>query len=83
MKILIAVITYNEEKNIAATLQDLIDHNIGYDIVVIDNGSYDRTIDIVRSMSIKCVRHCVNSGGSNGTAVSYFLYAYQQGYDIM
>lgn len=83
MKILIAVITYNEEKNIAATLQDLIDHNIGYDIVVIDNGSYDRTIDIVRSMGIKCVRHCVNSGGSNGTAVSYFLYAYQQGYDIM
>lgn len=83
MKVLVAVIAYNEEQNIAATLQDLIDHNIGYDIVVIDNGSYDRTIEIARSMDVKCVRHCVNSGGSNGTAVSYFLYAYQEGYDVM
>lgn len=84
MKILIAVIAYNEEKNIRTTLRDLIDNNTsGYDIVVIDNGSYDNTVNIAREMGVKCVRHCVNSGGSNGTAVSYFLYAYQQGYDVL
>lgn len=83
MKILIAVIAYNEEKNIANTLKDLIDHNIGYDIVVVDNGSYDNTVAIAKKMGVKCIRHCINSGGSNGTAVSYFLYAYQQGYDVL
>lgn len=84
MKILIAVIAYNEEKNIKGTLQDLIDNNkFGYDIVVVDNGSYDNTINVARQMNIPYIRHCINSGGSNGTAVSYFLYAYQQGYDVL
>ena len=83
MKILVAVIAFNEAGNIATTIRDLQDNNIGYDIVVIDNGSYDDTVAIAQKMGVKCIRHCVNSGGSNGTAVSYFLYAYQQGYDIL
>lgn len=83
MKILVSVISYNEEANIEATLRDLIDHNCGYDIVVIDNGSRDRTAAICKRMSVPTVRHCVNTGNSVGTLLSYFTYAYSKGYDVL
>ena len=64
MRILIAVVAYNEDQNIENTIKDLIDHNIGYDIVVIDNGSYDNTAQICKKMGINVVSHCLNSGSS-------------------
>ena len=83
MKILIAVIAYNEEKNIASVVDDLNSNNFGYDIVVIDNGSHDETISICRRMGIDYVTHCINSGNSMGTVATYFLYAYQEKYDML
>jgi len=82
-RILIAVIAYNEEKNIRTTLEDLIDNNFGYDIVVIDNGSLDNTVKIAGEMGIPCVTHFINSGASSGTLMTYFNYAYRNGYDIL
>jgi len=83
MKILISVIAYNEEKNIAQTLEDLIKHNFGYDIVVFDNGSVDKTVSIAQSYHIPVVSHCINSGSSGGTVTSYFLYGFLNDYDIV
>lgn len=84
MKLLIAVIAYNEEKNIKATLQDLVDNNkYGFDIVVIDNGSTDGTKEIVQKMGIPIVSHFINSGHSGGTVMTYFNYAYYFKYDIL
>ncbi len=83
MRILVSVISYNEESNIEATLRDLIEHNFGYDIVVIDNGSTDKTQMICRNLGIPTVRHCVNTGSSVGTLISYFAYAYVRGYDVL
>jgi hypothetical protein len=84
MKILIAVIAYNEEKNIRKTLQDLIDNNIyNFDIVVIDNGSTDGTKKIVQDMKISIVSHFINSGHSGGTIMTYFNFAYYNKYDIL
>ena len=83
MKILISVISYNEEANIEATLRDLLDHDLGYDIVVIDNGSSDRTSLICRELGVRVVRHCVNTGSSVGTLLSYFNYAYANDYDVL
>jgi glycosyltransferase involved in cell wall biosynthesis len=83
MRILVSVISYNEEANIEATLRDLIDHNFGYDIIVIDNGSADRTQLICRNLDVPTVRHCVNTGSSVGTLISYFNYAYAKGYDVL
>ncbi|MBL7202702.1 MAG: glycosyltransferase family 2 protein [Desulfobacteraceae bacterium] len=82
MKILIAVIAYNEELNIAATLSDLKEHNVGFDVVVIDDGSTDRTFEICQEASFPLLRHCMNSG-SFGAVKTYFLYAYMHGYDIL
>jgi glycosyltransferase involved in cell wall biosynthesis len=83
MKVLISVISYNEEANIEATLRDLLDNNFGYDIVVIDNGSIDRTGEICERLNVPVVRHCVNTGSSVGTLLSYFSYAYAGEYDVL
>lgn len=84
MKILVAVIAYNEEKNIKATLQDLVDNNLyEFDIVVIDNGSTDNTKEIVKKIGIPIISHFVNSGHSGGTATTYFNYAYYKNYDVL
>jgi glycosyltransferase involved in cell wall biosynthesis len=83
MKTLIAVIAYNEAPNLAATLQDLADHNCGFDVVVVDNGSSDSTVQIARDMGVPVVAHCVNSGCSMGTVTSYLSYGWQRGYDVL
>jgi glycosyltransferase involved in cell wall biosynthesis len=82
-KVLVAVIAYNEERNIKSTIQDLLDSDLEYDIVLIDNGSLDSTVEIAREMGIPCVSHFINSGASSGTLMTYFNYAYRYGYDIL
>lgn len=83
MKILIAVIAYNEEGNIEGVIEDLVANNFGYDIVVIDNGSLDNTALLCRKYNITVISHCVNTGGFNGAFLSYFMYAYAYNYDIV
>jgi glycosyltransferase involved in cell wall biosynthesis len=83
MKTLIAVIAYNEEQNIRATLDDLRKHDFGYDVVVIDNGSADNTVAVCRSLGVRVLPHCVNAGGAMGTVTSYFRYAWLEGYDCL
>jgi glycosyltransferase involved in cell wall biosynthesis len=83
MKILISVISYNEEANIEATLRDLLDHNFGYDVVVIDNGSNDRSREICKRLGVHVIRHCVNTGSSVSTLLSYFTYAWVVSYDVL
>lgn len=82
-RVLVAVIAYNEEQNIRKTITDLIDSDLGYDIVLIDNGSKDNTVKIAEEMGIPCVAHFINSGASSGVLMSYFNYAYQYDYDIL
>jgi glycosyltransferase involved in cell wall biosynthesis len=83
VKILVSVIAYNEEANIRTTLEDLRSHNCGFDTVVIDNGSHDRTAAVCQELHVPVVTHCINTGGSMGTVTSYFNYAYEYGYDCL
>ncbi|MCD4828091.1 MAG: glycosyltransferase family 2 protein [Candidatus Cloacimonetes bacterium] len=83
MKILIAVVAYNEEKNLPAVFKDLAEHNFGYDVVLIDNGSSDETAKVAAEHGIPCVRHCVNTGSASGTLRAYFEYAHRYNYDIL
>jgi len=76
MKILIAIISYNEELNIERTILDLQEHNFGYDIILVDNGSTDETVNIAKRMGVPVISHCINTGSGAGTVKSYFLYAY-------
>ncbi len=82
-RVLVAIIAYNEEKNIRETIEDLLAADLGYDIVLVDNGSHDRTADIAREMGVPCVSHFINSGSSSGTVMTYFNYAHRYGYDVL
>ncbi len=83
MKILVAIPAFNEAKNIEHTIQDLMDHNFGFDIVVVDNGSFDNTIQVCKELNVNVISHCVNSGSSAGTVMTYQIYAYKNDYDIL
>lgn len=82
MKILIAVIAYNEAESIGNVIDDLNNHNIGYDIIVIDNGSFDNTREICLNKKIRVLSHCVNSD-INGAWKTYLKYAWKKDYDIV
>ncbi len=82
-KILVAVIAYNEELNIGSVLEDLEKHNFGYDVVVIDNGSSDTTAVVCERYGVPCISHCINTGSSVGTVMTYFLYAHRYKYDVL
>jgi len=83
MRILIAVIAYNEVKNIADCLSDLISNKNNYDIILVDNSSDDGTIDIAKKNGINTLIHASNIGGCYGTIFTYFKYAYLEKYDIV
>ena len=83
MKILVAIPAFNESKNIERTIKDLTENNIGYDFVVVDNGSFDDTVQVCKKLGVDVVSHCVNSGSSAGTVMTYLIYAYKYNYDIL
>lgn len=83
MKILVAVIAFNEEKNIGKAIQDLKDNFPQGDIVVFDNSSRDTTVSVSNDLGVEIVSHCINTGSGWGTVKSYFLYAYLNNYDVV
>jgi len=82
-RLLVAVIAYNEGLNLANTLQDLQRNGPAADLVVIDNASTDDTKAVALAHGVPVLSHCVNSGGSMGTVMSYFLYAHRNRYDCL
>lgn len=81
MKVLIAVIAYNERKNLESVIDDLSVH--GYEIVVVDNCSTDDTAAYCRQKGINYLRHPVNTGSSFGTVMTYFNYARKLDCDVL
>lgn len=80
-KILIAMPAYNEEKMISQVIAQVL--AAGYhDVLVIDDGSTDKTVETVRRMGVKIVSHFKNCG--LGVAIRTALkYAKQHDYAIM
>lgn len=61
-KCLIVIPAFNEEKNIQFVLEGLIRHCPELDIVVINDGSTDKTGEIAKKRGIKVISHCSNMG---------------------
>ncbi|OQX84244.1 MAG: hypothetical protein B6D53_00375 [Candidatus Omnitrophica bacterium 4484_49] len=62
MESIVLIPAYNEEKNIASTIGELNSNLQVSEIVVIDDGSEDRTADIAREMGAKVIRLDKNCG---------------------
>jgi len=79
MRILTAIPVHNEEKY----LEDVLSQVLRYadDVLVVDDGSVDRTPELLRTFpSVKVIRHPRNRGYGAGL-ISAFRYAIDSGYD--
>jgi len=81
VKKLIIVPAFNEDKTIGGVLEEIRDHCRGFDILVIDDGSTDRTAEIAGSYPGVQVIHLAVNLGIGGAVQTGFLYAREKGYD--
>ena len=78
-KVLVVVPAYNEEQYLAATLRKLREHRPTDDVLVVDDGSLDRTAAIARQEGARLLAMPLHVG--YGAAVQAGLkYAFRRGY---
>lgn len=82
MKILIIVPAYNEEKNIASTISDIQDLDMYCDILVVNDGSSDKTSQTARVAGKSIVIDLPINLGIGGAVQTGFKYAERNNYDI-
>lgn len=82
-RVLVIIPAYNEEASIANVLHALRGHVPDYDIVVVNDGSSDRTAEIVRSFhAVELITLPFNMGIGSAMQTGY-RYADEQDYDIV
>ncbi len=79
MKVLLIIPAYNEEESILSVVQTV--EKAGYDYVVVNDGSSDNTLQVLRENGINHINlsHNLGIGGSVQTG---HLYALSHGYDV-
>lgn len=84
-KILLIIPAYNEEDNILKTYQTIINYNkknkTNYDVIVINDGSKDRTGEICHQNNIPTI-DLIHNLGIGGAVQTGYKYAYMKDYDI-
>jgi len=70
---LVVVVNYDQEQEIAQFLDRFIPHNPGLDVVLVDDGSRDRSPAIAESYGLKVLRHESNLGVGSAirTGITY------------
>jgi glycosyltransferase involved in cell wall biosynthesis len=80
MKTLIIVPAFNEQDNLPKLLGEI--EVLGYDVVVIDDGSVDATASVVRDLGVPLLSLTTNLG-IGGAVQTGFKYALHHRYDIV
>ncbi len=79
MKVAITIAAYNEEANLAPVVDSAREHGT---VIVVDDGSSDRTAEVARQHGAQVIRHPVNMG--QGMAVlTGFIAALTGDYDVV
>ena len=86
MKRLIIIPTYNERENITKMIHTVMALELGFDLLIVDDGSPDGTADIVREEQATFGDRLfmIERSGKLGLGTAYiagFKYALEQGYD--
>jgi glycosyltransferase involved in cell wall biosynthesis len=81
-KALIIIPAYNEESNIGKVLAGIRDKNIDADVLVVNDGSIDRTEEIALSENAKVISLPYNLGYGSALQTG-FKYAVSKGYDYI
>jgi glycosyltransferase involved in cell wall biosynthesis len=80
-RVLVIVPAHNEEESLPATLDELGRKAPGRDVLVVDDGSRDRTARIARERGVPVAVHAVNLG-VGGALQTGFRWALLHGYDV-
>ena len=72
---------FNEERNIGGVVDELRAFDPGLDVVVVSDGSVDRTTDVAREHGAHVVALPFNLG-IGGAVQTGFRYAYENGYEL-
>ncbi len=81
MKVLLIIPAYNEEENILNTCTKISEFSDEIDYIVINDGSKDNTLKILRENNINHI-NLINNLGIGGAVQTGYKYAYENGYDI-
>lgn len=80
-KVLLIIPAYNEEKTIGLVIDSIRKLNKSYHIVVIDDGSTDKTADVSSKKKVK-VLQLVSNLGVGGAVQTGIKYAAKKNYDV-
>ena len=80
MRTLVIIPAFNEEEALPATLAELRSHHPSLDVLVVSDGSTDRTAEVARSGGATVVELPFNLG-IGGALRTGFLYAVREAYD--
>lgn len=80
-RVLVIIPAYNEEGSIGDVIRNIHRVSPHIDVVVINDGSRDRTVEVSRAAGATVVDLPFNLG-IGGAMQTGYLYAYQNGYDI-
>lgn len=81
MKVLLIIPAYNEEENIINTVNTIKQANSNLDYVVINDGSKDNTLKILKENNINHV-NLIHNLGIGGAVQTGYKYARDNNYDI-
>jgi len=80
-KVIAVLPAYNAEKTLAATVADFPAGSVD-EILLVDDGSQDRTVEIAREMGLTVIVHEKNTG-YGGNQKTCYRYALDNGYDVV
>lgn len=85
---IVIIPTYNEKENIEAILTAVFSLSQPFDVLIVDDGSPDRTADIVKSLqqTYNGKLHLLERSGKQGLGTAYisgFRYALEYGYEYI
>lgn len=81
MKVLLIIPAYNEQDNILNTVKSIKDYSEEIDYIVINDGSKDDTLKILKENNINHI-NLINNLGIGGAVQTGYKYAYENNYDI-
>lgn len=79
-RVLVIVPAWNEESNVGITVREILAADPRYDVVVVDDGSTDRTAEVARDAGAAVLPLPFNLG-VGGAMKTGFTYAQRHGYD--
>lgn len=81
IKALVIIPAYNEEESIRRVIENIKNENAKIDILVVNDGSKDKTSDEVRGTKVALIELPYNLG-IGGAVQTGYIYAYMHDYDI-